>query len=90
MYKCNLMFRVVDTPTWRSMIRAMALVNDVFDEPQRDAICMRGLQAEVIAMKQDLEPIQASWTKYGCSIMINGWSDMKEKNIINIFVSSCR
>jgi len=29
-------------------------------------------------MKQDLEPIQSSWAKYGCSIIIDCWSDMKQ------------
>jgi hypothetical protein len=33
------------------MIRVMALVNDVFDEPQRNAIRVQGLQVKVIAMK---------------------------------------
>jgi hypothetical protein len=73
------------------MICAMALVNDVFDdEPQKYAIRVQGLQAEMTTMKQDLEPIQVSWTKYGCSIMIDGWSDMKQQNIINMLVSSYR
>lgn len=45
------MFQVVDTPTWRSMIHAMALVNDVFDEPHRDAIHMQGLQTKMIVVK---------------------------------------
>lgn len=66
------MFQVVDTPTWRSMIRAMALVNDVFDKPHRNAIHMQGLQAKMIVVKRDFEPILASWIKYGCSIMTNG------------------
>ncbi len=72
------------------MIHAMALVNDVFDKPQKDAIRVQGLQVEMTVMKQDLEPLQASWTNYGCSIMIDNWSDMKQQNIINILVSSCR
>jgi len=71
------MFQVVDTLAWRLMIRVVALVNDVFDEPRKDAIRVQGLQAEVATVKRNLEPIQASWTKYGCSIMIDGWSDMK-------------
>jgi hypothetical protein len=54
------------------MIRVMALVNDVFDGPQRNAIFVQVLQLEVVVVKQDLEPIQASWTKYGRSIMIDG------------------
>jgi hypothetical protein len=59
------------------MIRVMALVNDVFDGPHRNAIFVQVLQVEVVVVKQDLEPIQASWTKYGHSIMIDGWNDMK-------------
>jgi hypothetical protein len=71
------------------MICAMVLVNDVFDKPHRDAIHVQGLQTKMTIVKGDLEPIQISWTKYGCSIMIDGWSDMKQQNI-NIFVFSCR
>jgi len=43
-----------------------------------------------LGVKQNLEPIQASWTKYGCSIMTDGWNDMKQQNIINILVYSYR
>jgi hypothetical protein len=32
---------------------------------------------------QDLKLIQASWAKYGNSIMINGWNDMKQQKNIN-------
>jgi hypothetical protein len=39
---------------------------------------MQGLQTNLIVVKQDLESIQSSWAKYGCSIMIDGWSDMKQ------------
>lgn len=72
------MFQVVDTFAWRLMIRVVALVNDIFDRPWRDAIHVQVLQVEVAAVKRNLEPIQAFWTKYGCSIMIDGWSDMKQ------------
>jgi hypothetical protein len=34
-------------------------------------------------MTQDSKLIQASWAKYGNSIMINGWNDMKQQKIIN-------
>ncbi len=68
------------------MIHVVALVNDVFDKPQKYAIHVQGLQAEVASIKWNLKPIQASWTKYGCSIMIDGWNDMKQWNIINILV----
>jgi hypothetical protein len=47
---------------------------------------VQGLQAEMIGMKQDLEPIQASWIKYGSSIMTDGWNDMKQQNISSMFL----
>ena len=34
-----------------------------------------------------LAPIRAAWTKYGCSILSNGWRDRKKRGIINILVS---
>jgi hypothetical protein len=37
----------------------------------------------MVTMTQDSKLIQASWAKYGNSIMINGWNDMKQQKIIN-------
>jgi hypothetical protein len=37
----------------------------------------------MVTVTQDLKLIQASWAKYGNSIMINGWNDMKQQKIIN-------
>ena len=34
-----------------------------------------------------LDPIRAAWKKYGCSILSDGWSDVKKRGIINILVS---
>jgi hypothetical protein len=37
-----------------------------------------------------LEPFKQSWRKYGCIIVLDGWSDMKNRSIINILVSFCK
>ena len=34
-----------------------------------------------------LHPIRVAWSKYGCSILSDGWSDRKKRGIINILVS---
>ena len=34
-----------------------------------------------------LNPIRAAWSKYGCSILSDGWRDRKKRGIINILVS---
>jgi len=60
------------------MIKSMVLVNDDIVRPQRNVVQLQDLQTKLIFVKQELEPIQESWAKYGCSIMIDGWSDMKQ------------
>jgi hypothetical protein len=56
----------------------------LIDHGEMPFVC-KVLQVEVADVKQDLELIQAFWTKYGCSIMTDGWNDMKQQNIIKIF-----
>ena len=47
----------------------------------------RKIVEEKEKIDQALDPIPAAWTKYGCSILTNGWSDQRKCGIINILVS---
>jgi hypothetical protein len=54
-------------------------------------VCMtlRGslLQKEVGSIDEYLKSFKESWTKTGCTIMSDGWSDGKNHTIINFLVS---
>jgi hypothetical protein len=42
----------------------------------------------VTLVKWDLDLIQTFWATYNCSIMIDGYNDMKKQNIINVLLFS--
>ena len=63
---------------------------DDFHSPNRESLRGSHLHDEVEAVQKHLQPLKDSWRKYGCSIIMDGWSDLKKKSIINIFVSSCK
>ena len=37
-----------------------------------------------------MEPLKATWVKYGCTVLCDGWSDVRRRNVYNILVSSCK
>ena len=37
-----------------------------------------------------MEPLKATWAKYGCKVLCDGWSDVRRHNVYNILVSSCK
>lgn len=38
----------------------------------------------------EMEPFKATWVKYGCTVLCNGWTDLRKRNVYNILVSSCK
>jgi hypothetical protein len=48
------------------------------------------LQKEVQSIEEYLRDFKVSWAKTGCTIMSDGWSDGKNRTIINFFVSCPR
>jgi hypothetical protein len=45
------------------------------------------LHKEVTSIEEYLTDFKVSWTKIGCTIMSDGWSDGRNRNIINFLVS---
>ena len=90
-YKCNLPFHIAETPAWREMISNVAKLGETeFHGPTREHLRTSHLEEEFQSVMQRLEPIRSSWKKYGCSILTDGWTDMKKRPILNIMVSSCQ
>jgi hypothetical protein len=73
------------------MINSVAKIGvDDFHGPSQEDLQTNLLHDEVQNVIIDLEPLKQSWRKYGCNIVSDGWSDMKNSSIINILMSSCR
>ncbi|KAH6559555.1 hypothetical protein KP509_1Z004700 [Ceratopteris richardii] len=89
--ECNLSFNVVRTDAWKRMVKAIAQVGQCDDWYGVDYTRLRGLM--LIEEKERIEvlmqPIKLGLQTYGCSILSDGWSDIRRRHIINIMVSSC-
>ncbi|KAH7277995.1 hypothetical protein KP509_38G019200 [Ceratopteris richardii] len=89
--ECNIPFNVVRTDAWKRMVKAIAQVGPSDDWHGVDYKRLRTLMLieERERIEKLLEPIRLGWKTYGCSILSDGWSDIRRRHIINIMVSSC-
>ncbi|KAH7315864.1 hypothetical protein KP509_21G068500 [Ceratopteris richardii] len=89
--ECNLSFNVVHTDAWKRMVKAIAQVGPCENWHGVDYNRLRGpmLVEEKERIEVLLSSIKLGWQVYGCSILSDGWSDMRRRHIINIMVSSC-
>ncbi|KAH7425014.1 hypothetical protein KP509_11G036900 [Ceratopteris richardii] len=89
--ECNIPFNVVRTDAWKRMVKAIAQAGPSDDWHGVDYKRLRTsmLIEEKERIENLLEPIKLGWQTYGCSILSDGWSDIRHRHIINIMVSSC-
>ena len=88
--ECNLSFNVLQTPQWKRMIKAVANVGpcEGWTGVGYKDMRTKKLQEEKERIDKAIAPIQNGWSKYGCSILSDGWSDKKKRGIMNILVAS--
>ena len=51
---------------------------------------MRELKREKTSIEERLTPLKETWRKYGCTILCDGWSDVRRRSVYNVLVSSCK
>ena len=87
--ECNLSFNVLNNEQWKRMVRAIANVGPCEGWSGVSYKDMRTTKIDEERQRIDkaLSPIRAAWSKYGCSILSDGWRDRKKRGIINILVS---
>lgn len=88
--QCAISFHVLRTPVWKSAMRAVSRIGCEWEGPSCDGMRVRELKNEKIRIEAQLEPLKATWVKYGCTILCDGWSDVRRRNVYNILVSSCK
>ena len=87
--ECNLSFHVLKKEQWRKMVKAIANVGpcEGWTGVSYNDMRTKKIDEERERIDRALDPIRAAWTKYGCSILSDGWSDRKKRGIVNILVS---
>lgn len=88
--QCALSFHIVRTPRWKKAMRAISRIGYEWEGPKYDSLRKKHLRDEKDLVELEMEPLKATWHKYGCTILCDGWTDMRKRNVYNILVSSCK
>ncbi|KAH9308769.1 hypothetical protein KI387_036680, partial [Taxus chinensis] len=87
-YDANIPFNVARSPYYQLMFDSIVAAGKGFKGPSMHDLRGSLLKKEVASIDEYLKGCKASWAKTGCTIMSDGWSDGKNRTIIN-FLASC-
>ncbi|KAH7284565.1 hypothetical protein KP509_34G060300 [Ceratopteris richardii] len=80
-------FWKVRSPYFLDMVSAIGRVGSSYKPPSYHLLRTRHLCDEVRFIEGDLLKFREKWKRFGCSIVCDGWSDVRNRPIINIMVS---
>ncbi|KAI7750099.1 hypothetical protein M8C21_021816 [Ambrosia artemisiifolia] len=87
-YQAGIAFNVVRLDCFKEMIELIGNYGPNFKPPSYHELRGPSLKKEVDDMNQWIEGHKEKWSKYGCSIMLDSWTDREQKTLINILVNS--
>lgn len=88
--QCAIPFYVLRTPRWKIAMKAVSRIGCEWEGPSYEGMQTRELRNEKARIQAQLEPLKATWAKYGCTVLCDGWSDVRRRSVYNILVSSCK
>ena len=88
MYSKGLPFNTVNDPYWFPMMDVVANFELGFKPLSMHELRRWMLKEEVNDLSIIMEDHKKTWKQYGCSIMLNGWTDEKSRCLINFLVNS--
>ncbi|KAI3990267.1 hypothetical protein MKX01_037606 [Papaver californicum] len=82
-------FSAANSSTFEKMIHALVGgVSTAYKVPSCDDLKGWILEGELKAMREYVREVVCSWGSTGCSILLDGWTDEKGRNMINFVVDS--
>ncbi|KAH9309600.1 hypothetical protein KI387_037511 [Taxus chinensis] len=87
-YDADIPFNAARSPYYQLMFDSIVVVGKGFKGPSMHDLRGSLLKKEVVSIDEYLKRCKTSWAKTGCTIMSDGWSDGKNRTIIN-FLASC-
>eukprot|EP01018_Ginkgo_biloba_P021120 Gb_25769 [translate_table: standard] len=85
-YACGISFNVVRSSYWQDMVRAINDGPKGYKTPSFEKVQTTLLTKEISLVEQSIEPIRASWQTIGVSIVSDGWTDAKNRPLIDVIV----
>jgi hypothetical protein len=87
-FACGIPFNVVRSPYWKDIVKAINEAPQGFKGPNYEKVKTVLLQKERAMIHDILKPVRNSWTSTGVSIISNGWTDTKQRSLVNVIASS--
>ncbi|XP_027932739.1 uncharacterized protein LOC114188342 [Vigna unguiculata] len=87
-YQAGLSFNLVKLKSFQDMIDAIGAYGPNLPAPSYHEIRVPLLNKEVEYTEKLLQDHKLQWSKHGCSIMSDAWTDQKQRWLINFLVSS--
>ncbi|RVW72366.1 hypothetical protein CK203_056256 [Vitis vinifera] len=87
MYEAAIPFNAVTYPSFQPMIEAIGQYGVGMKGPTLHEVRVTNLKKELALTKDLMKDHIVEWGKNGCSIMSYGWTDMKERTLVNFLVN---
>ncbi|KAH6558235.1 hypothetical protein KP509_1Z073100 [Ceratopteris richardii] len=85
----NLSFNLLNSNQWKTMVKAISEVGPCqgWSGPSYSDMRTTKINEKKKRIDLSLAPMREKWSRYGCTILSDGWRDRKNRGIINILVS---
>ncbi|KAJ9688880.1 hypothetical protein PVL29_014498 [Vitis rotundifolia] len=87
MYETIIPFNAVTYPSFQPMIEAIGQYGVGMKGPTPHEVKVTNLKKELGLTKDLMKDHMVEWGKNGCSIMSDGWTDRKERTLVNFLVN---
>ena len=87
MYETAIPFNPVTYPSFQQMIQAIGQFAMGMKGPTFHEVRVTNLKKELALTKDLMKDHMVEWGKNGCSIMLDGWTDRKERTLVNFLVN---
>ncbi|KAK9059833.1 hypothetical protein SSX86_020537 [Deinandra increscens subsp. villosa] len=89
-YEAGISLHAARAGSFKKMIKAIGRYGPDFKPPSYRELSGPLLKKEVENINQLINGHKEEWSKYGCSIMLDGWSDRERRTTINVLVNSSK
>ncbi|GKV27719.1 hypothetical protein SLEP1_g36855 [Rubroshorea leprosula] len=87
-YENGIAFNVARSTSFKKMVEAIGQYGPNLRPPSYHELRVSCLNKELEHTKKLLEYHKSQWTRYGVTLMSDGWTDRKQRSIINFLVNS--
>jgi hypothetical protein len=88
LYENKIPLHVVNSGSWEITLESIGQYEPGYRGPSYHKVRVPGLERVVTRTSELRKKHELAWKEYGCSLMSDGWTDMRQRHLINFLVNS--